>query len=61
MTFVLRQEASSENTECDSSLVGKAPPCQGGDREFEPRLSLCVIPVKSMISGDPLLVTTCYQ
>ena len=25
---------------CDSSLVGKAPPCQGGDRGFEPRLSL---------------------
>ncbi len=26
--------------ECDSSLVGKAPPCQGGDRGFESRLSL---------------------
>ena len=29
---------------CDSSLVGKAPPCQGGDRGFEPRLSLFFMP-----------------
>ena len=29
---------------CDSSLVGKAPPCQGGDRGFEPRLSLFETP-----------------
>ena len=28
---------------CDSSLVGKAPPCQGGDRGFEPRLSLFLL------------------
>lgn len=25
---------------CESSSVGRAPPCQGGGREFEPRLSL---------------------
>ena len=25
---------------CDSSTVGSTPPCQGGGREFEPRLSL---------------------
>jgi hypothetical protein len=25
---------------CDSSLAGKAPPCQGGDHGFESRLSL---------------------
>ena len=32
--------SARECMKCDSSLVGKAPPCQGGDRGFEPRLSL---------------------
>ena len=34
---------------CDSSLVGKAPPCQGGDRGFEPRLSLFFMPKKAPV------------
>ena len=28
------------NPYCESSSAGRAPPCQGGCREFEPRLSL---------------------
>ena len=35
---------------CDSSTVGSTPPCQGGGREFEPRLSLSATRVaKSLV------------
>ena len=31
---------AKNGSKCDSSTVGSTPPCQGGGREFEPRLSL---------------------
>ncbi len=37
---------------CDSSLAGKAPPCQGGDRGFESRLSLFLLSRKSDVYQD---------
>ena len=32
----------SKLNKCDSGVVGNARPCQGRDRGFEPRLSLCL-------------------
>ena len=36
----LRYITTAANHKCDSSTVGSTPPCQGGGRGFEPRLSL---------------------
>jgi hypothetical protein len=36
---------------CDSSTVGSTPPCQGGGREFESRLSLSISQVKKYSPG----------
>ncbi len=39
-------------TICDSSTVGSTPPCQGGGRGFEPRLSLYSICERRILDGQ---------
>src|SRR6476660_9398900 len=45
---------------CGCSSVGRAPPCQGGRREFEPRHPLCISLVHSCtrLTGAFALGTT---
>ncbi len=48
-----------ENYICDSSTVGSTPPCQGGGREFEPRLSLSRTRNPLWLPGFSFMVWLC--
>ena len=53
--------AVGNDRKCDSSLVGKAPPCQGGDRGFEPRLSLIFMLFLSSIHPQNMYQKTGHE
>ena len=49
---------SADHWICGSSSVGRAPPCQGGGRESEPRLPLQFRRCNSMVEFQPSKLAT---
>ena len=43
INIVVREQTKTKNKICGCSSSGRAPPCQGGGSEFEPRHPLQVL------------------